>query len=412
MGPIALFDKSFLQSLKLDESVWFDNFFLTNICPLFYIETLADLEKTGIKGRSTEAEVRIIASKFPPMNSGPCAHHRDLCLASLLGYDVPMIGQIPLAQSRIVMHEGRPNVVAGESPVAAAYSRWQEERYLEVERLFAKIWRSALAKIDLGKTAELYRVLGVDPKSCNSLEQALSLAQAVTEETAHSDVRLEFALSLLDIDPEDRPPIAERWGTSGAPSIVVFSPYAAFVLSVLVFFNIALAAGLISTKRPSNFVDIAYLFYLPFCMIFISSDRLHRRTARLFLREDQEFVWGLDLKNALGEINQHFSNFPDSEKEKGLAGFARTPPDGVGELVTQLWDNHLPRWREPKKRSADADDQFEKIVAKVKQMEQAETAVIDPKSFQVKDVESVAMRRVVRRKRGSWYQIPKDVGED
>jgi hypothetical protein len=61
MGPITLFDKSFLQSLSVDESVWFDHFFLTNVCPLFYVETMADLEKSPQKGRAAEDEVRIIA---------------------------------------------------------------------------------------------------------------------------------------------------------------------------------------------------------------------------------------------------------------------------------------------------------------------------------------------------------------
>ena len=50
MGPIALFDKSFLQSLSLDESVWFDHFFFVNVCPIFYGETLADLDKTVREG--------------------------------------------------------------------------------------------------------------------------------------------------------------------------------------------------------------------------------------------------------------------------------------------------------------------------------------------------------------------------
>ena len=45
MGPIALFDKSFLQSLSVDESVWFDHFFLPVVSPLFFVETLADLAK-------------------------------------------------------------------------------------------------------------------------------------------------------------------------------------------------------------------------------------------------------------------------------------------------------------------------------------------------------------------------------
>ena len=65
MGPITLFDKSFLQSLNVDESVWFDHYYLANVCHLFYVETLADLEKAVRDGRTPEQEVGIIASKFP-----------------------------------------------------------------------------------------------------------------------------------------------------------------------------------------------------------------------------------------------------------------------------------------------------------------------------------------------------------
>jgi hypothetical protein len=412
LGPIALFDKSFLQSLRLDEAVWFDNYFITNVCPLFYIETLADLEKRGGKGRAAAEEVRIIADKFPQMSSVPCAYHSDLCLASLLGYDVAMTGQIPLAQAKLVMHEGKPSAIAEEASVAAAFLRWQEGRYLEVEQLFAKFWRKTLAELNLGETASLYRSFGIDPKSCNSLEQAKALAQTLTTSTASPHLQIELTLSLLDIDPEYRAPVIERWNESQSLSLQAFSPHAAFVLSVMIFFNIALAAGLISTKRPSNLVDIAYLFYLPFCMVFISSDRLHQIVAPLFLRENQEFVWGIDLKRALGEIDSHFSSLPDIEKEKGLVAFAINPPIGIGQLVTQLWDRHLPGWREPKKPSPQSDDRFKRIIEKVKEFEQAEPAKIDPKRFRVKDVESVTLKRRVSKRRGSWYQIPKGAGED
>ena len=43
MGPIIIFDKSTLECLNPDEAVWLDQFFNSNITPLFYIETLADL---------------------------------------------------------------------------------------------------------------------------------------------------------------------------------------------------------------------------------------------------------------------------------------------------------------------------------------------------------------------------------
>ena len=38
MGPIALFDKSFLEMLNADEAVLFDALFSANICPIFYSE--------------------------------------------------------------------------------------------------------------------------------------------------------------------------------------------------------------------------------------------------------------------------------------------------------------------------------------------------------------------------------------
>ena len=45
VGPILLFDKSALQSLSVDEAVWLDTFYYPVITPLFFVETLADLEK-------------------------------------------------------------------------------------------------------------------------------------------------------------------------------------------------------------------------------------------------------------------------------------------------------------------------------------------------------------------------------
>ena len=53
-GPITLFDKSTLQSLNPDESVWFDNFYRTVISPLFFVETLTDLSKEVEAGRTPE----------------------------------------------------------------------------------------------------------------------------------------------------------------------------------------------------------------------------------------------------------------------------------------------------------------------------------------------------------------------
>jgi hypothetical protein len=54
VGPTTIFDKSALEALSLDEAVWFDAFFYANIVPIFYVETLADLEKQMADGRTPE----------------------------------------------------------------------------------------------------------------------------------------------------------------------------------------------------------------------------------------------------------------------------------------------------------------------------------------------------------------------
>lgn len=41
MGPILIFDKSALQALRLREAVLLNTLFLTNLTPLFYVETLS-----------------------------------------------------------------------------------------------------------------------------------------------------------------------------------------------------------------------------------------------------------------------------------------------------------------------------------------------------------------------------------
>jgi hypothetical protein len=60
-GPHLIFDKSALQSFSLDETNWLDNFFTAVITPLFFAETLADLEKEVGKGRTPEQVVGNLA---------------------------------------------------------------------------------------------------------------------------------------------------------------------------------------------------------------------------------------------------------------------------------------------------------------------------------------------------------------
>lgn len=69
----------------------------------------------------------------------------------------------------------------------------------------------------------------------------------------------------------------DRWLYEGQPSLQRFAPYTAHVFKVDPFYYLAMARGSISRERASNRADLAYLYYLPFAMVFISGDRLHMR---------------------------------------------------------------------------------------------------------------------------------------
>lgn len=122
------------------------------------------------------------------------------------------------------------------------------------------------------------------------------------------------------------------------------------MLAVEIFFHLAIAGDLISRVRPKgeadNKVDIAYLYYLPFCHIFMSNDKLHKRVVPLFLRKDQTFVDATDLKADLKKLDDHYSALPDEVKASGFHKFANLPPQDTSFLVTRLWDSLGSGWRD------------------------------------------------------------------
>lgn len=410
MGPIALFDKSFLQSLSLDESVWFDNFFLANVCPLFYVETLADLRKVPGEGRSPEDEVRIIAEKFPEVSAAPCAHHMTLCLSELFGRPVPLDGRIPLPYGRAVTANGMKAVLYEESPEADAFRRWQDGEFSALEHLHAASWRRSLSTLSLQEVAGRMRASFAAFGSCRTLADALDLATRMCSMADTPHKAMQQIMDAVRMPHECRSWVHDCWRKAGALQAHDYAPYAVHVMTVDLFFAIALGASLISGERASNRVDIAYLYYLPFCQVFVSSDRLHRRCSSLFLRPDQEFVWGPDLKADLTRLNERYSKLPASTREGGVMSFASSPPEEEECLVSSLWDRYLPGWRSRERRAkGKGSPTAGELCDKLRRLEQAPSAVPGQVGFDPEDLDMVARKRKVRRRKGSWYQVPKDL---
>src|SRR2546425_599779 len=98
-GPITIFDKSALQALSVDQAALFGQFYRIVITPLFFVETLADLEKEVDEGKTPEDVVGLIAAKTANQTADTNAHHSRLVVAELLGHHVGL--------------DGRPHVIGG-----------------------------------------------------------------------------------------------------------------------------------------------------------------------------------------------------------------------------------------------------------------------------------------------------------
>ena len=411
-GPILIFDKSALECLGVDETNWLDNFFLSNVTPLFLIETLADLEKEVGAGRAPEAVVGHLALRTPDMQAYPCTHHQKMLGGDLYGEHFPMDGRIPCNSGRVVKLDNRKGVFFSRTKEEEALQRWYKGEFLDVERQIAKAWRRELCDVDYAQSYPFFQKwfhLG-KPKN---LAEAKTLADAYIDGSPQ-DGSLKFGMALLDIPEAAQREIFARWQAAGCPPVREFAPYFRYVYGVDLFFNFAVSADLISRVRPAgkvdNKVDIAYLYYLPFCMIFTSKDNLHKRVVPLFLREDQTFVSADDLKADLHKLDVYFSSLPDNVKNSGFHNFADCPPEDTSFLVTRLWDKHLPEWRKMKARKRPIDHSKDKeVIAELNRIQNTAAASDPAERISADETQFVQFVRSPRRSKGNWNRYGPDV---
>ncbi len=97
---------------------------------------------------------------------------------------------------------------------------------------------------------------------------------------------------MLVIDPRYQDEIVARWSLTDFTPLAEYAPYAAHMFRIEIFYHLAVHK---SRSGAGSRMDLIYLFYLPFCKSFVSSDWIHKECAPLFLRDDQTFVWGPDF---------------------------------------------------------------------------------------------------------------------
>ena len=411
MEPMLIFDKSFLESLNPDEAVWLDNFFATCVTPLFFIETLADLEKEVRRGRTPEQVVGSLAYKTPDMKSHGRPFHTWMLLSELRGeQDIAMDARIRRSDGIVVQLNDQQGVIYRASKEEEAFVRWQRGEFLDLERQIAKEWRTAVSGIDYSQSYDSFKKLYGSFRRPKNLKDAKDIAETVID-LLDEEVSMRFGMTLLQVPSDVQSAAVARWSARGRQPLREFAPYFRHMYVVDLFYYLAIGADLISRVRPAqkadNKVDIAYLYYLPFCKVFASNDNLHERVVPLFLREDQRFVKGPLLKADLKRLNEYFDALPDETKARGLHSFASYPPPEESFLVTRLWDLHSPNWRKEKAEKPELSPELQKALLELtKRLSEQSQPIQNPGPMRIEDVQYIHMSRQVFRKKGKWTRLP------
>jgi len=410
MGPVALFDKSFLEALNPDQAVWFDHFFLANVCPLFYVETRNDLAKEHSSRGTPEELVARIAYKFPDFSGSPNVHHATICTANLLGEDVPLKGQVILPRGCNATVSDRQIAILPVSLEAKAFLRWAQGDYEVEERQAATLWRNSAVHFESAEVIAALKMIKVyEDRSCSTLAVVRSASDEIMNRLT-SEQQVYLAMQLLGVDPTYGIKIMLRFKSAGEPRLATFAPYVAFAMRVELFFHVAVHTSRMSVAQR---LDLCYLFYLPFCQLFVSDDWVHKESAPLFLREDQEFVAGKELKVALKALNEHYSSLPESERNGSISQIAPHPPKDGTNLVTQLWDRHFCNWRNPSTLNVSREE-LRNVTSywqdKIAQLEQIASVTGGEKcQTPAEELDALIQKRVARKRKASWWRVPMEL---
>ena len=239
-----------------------------------------------------------------------------------------------------------------------------------------------------------------------SLEDARQLADTIID-CMDPEWLFNFGLDLLAI-PEAKEAVSADWISRRRPPLRQHLPYFIFMLTINIFFCLVLPTQLLRNVKASHQVDLAYLYYLPFCSVFTSKDNFHAQIVPLFLTPNQTFVNGIELKDDLKNLDQYYSALSDSVKRQGLSNFATAPPDDTSFLVTQLWDKYMPGWRkidrERKPRDPEAD---KRKIAELKAL--TESPDLQPHDEQnIDKLSYVKITRDIRLRKGKWQRYSDD----
>jgi hypothetical protein len=327
-------DKSTFQMLNYPELLRLSCYYKHNIAPVLVMEIMGDLKKEVTDGKTpSEERVKDFAKKLFPVQTSVNSYYRNLVKGELMGNRVTFDGRPHVDVEKIVQAEdGSKGFVIQETQEEKSIYKWKAGNFSEADKELSELWRTLTTQENLLKNLQAILKSNKNGEKIRSLDELNAKVESDLNDYSKQERLLVFLIDNYGEGEIDGGLIFERYLSEGRPLLKDFAPYATHCIKVDLLFHYGLMHEVIGT-RPTNRVDLEYLYYLPFCNIFTSNDKLHKQLTPLLLREDQKFIVGQDLKNDFKNIVEHLESGGEELKKKHV-----NEPPLIGSSITfQLW---------------------------------------------------------------------------
>lgn len=338
MGPTIILDKSALQTLSPSEITVLGKYYLVCHPPILISEVLADLSKQNDYDKS-QTVVRNQAKKLLGSGSSViCASVGQIVASELLGNTFPMNGQVPICGgSTVTSGYGDNGILFEPTDIDAAIEHWQAGQFAVSEHRYAKEWREYTREIDLANHFGKPSSVGVNGKKPSSPEELMGIVDERLHTKNDQMSMLGMLIEASGFDPRFSKSVFSRWHVGGGSSnLGEFAPYTFQCLRVLMFFSFGLnlECDFIGT-RSTNILDLEYFLYTPFCNLFVSGDKFHKRLAPALLASPRLFVERETLKTDLARLADLVKKMP---REERLSNY---PPELENSITTEAWKRFM-----------------------------------------------------------------------
>jgi hypothetical protein len=258
IGPLLIFDKSFLEMLNPDEVFELSMHFKFVGTPTLIGEIIADLKLEPSKRRVPSDVVRALSRKMQKVHGLQPANYRKLALANFYAHEISMIGQVPVDSAAPNVHvteDGR-GLLYDSTPEQTLWARWADGKFGTDDELTATTWRNGIDQVDLDSVATIWKPFTSRYfSSAKNQSELISAIDLFLKDQAPAIQRqiLNMTLDLLKASGQDRR-LAHAWMNIGEMRLVLeFAPYAASVTRLFLAFAHPMLLTFLSRKSKMQF---------------------------------------------------------------------------------------------------------------------------------------------------------------